>query len=244
MHGKQPSEVPTLVQSLLALADSPATVAVLQEAELCDKAKRHLREGKYIAALELVMPLAVSENSLLADLARDIAVFALDEIVDQYYEQGDYQKSIYYLEQWLTIEPKSLYAQIRKAEILWWEMEDAKEARRIYRAVAQRYPKCLEAWIGLAEIALHFEQYQRAYSFLRRAWTALSNPEWAYPPTREIVANVLESLYVLTARLLVKLGDTQNAKRILLQGVERIGTVSSYVLEELHIVRQLLAKSE
>jgi hypothetical protein len=54
----------------------------------------------------------------------------------------------------------------------------------------------------------------------------------------------LESLYVLTARLLVNLGYVQNAERILLQGVERIDAVSSYVLEELNFVRQLLAKSE
>ena len=233
-----------MMQSLSELANSPAPEAVLQEAALCDKAKQHLLEDKYTAALEAVMPLATSGNSLLAEYATEIAIFALDELVDQYYERGDCQTSLSYLDLWLTIQPRSLYAQIRKAEILWWEIGDAKQARRVYRVIAQKHPRCLEAWIGLADIALHLEQYRRAYSYLRRAWTTLSEPEWAYPPTREIVANVLESLYVLTARLLVNLGYVQNAERILLQGVERIDTVSSYVLEELNIVRQLLTKSE
>ncbi len=211
---------------------------LVQIAELCDQAQKYYLEGNYHASLELVMPISMADNSPLSERVKQIAVLALDDLADAYYEQGDYPNAIRCLEQWIALEPDALYPQIRKAEILWIEMDRAEEAFQIYRKVANRRPNCLEAWIGLAQIALFHGHLRRAATYLKKAWCALVAPQWAYPPTKAIVVNVLESLYALTAWLVAKMGDQQGAESILSVGMKVIGDSSEYLREALEIVHQ------
>ncbi len=69
--------------------------------------------------------------------------------------------------------------------------------------------------LGLAHIALFREQVDSAIVYLKQAWSAIKHPEWVYPPTKEIVTNIMESMYVLTGRLLAKLGDPLGALQFL-----------------------------
>ncbi|GIV09882.1 MAG: hypothetical protein KatS3mg019_1973 [Fimbriimonadales bacterium] len=166
---------------------------------------------------------------------------ALDEITDVHYENGDYQSAIRCLDQWIALEPEALYPLVRKAEILWLEMDKPDEASQIYRTLTDSYPHCVEAWLGLAHIALFQEQIDRAIAYLKQAWSAIKYPEWAYPPTKEIVTNIMESMYVLTGRLLAKLGDPLGALQFLAAGMDNVSD-SGYIHEEIKIIERLLSE--
>lgn len=227
------------VQGVLGLVNRDSSEALLQAAARCDHAKELFRRGLTEDALEMVLPLATSDNALIRERASLIAVMILDDIAAFHEQHGNYQLAIRYLEQWADIDPEDLFPQLRVAEIYWLDLDDAESACRLYRAITRRYSNCVEAWIGLAQIALHLRRYKSAYRYLERAWASLRAPKWAYPATREIVANVMESLYELTARLLIALGDRRSAEQVLQDGIDAVGTDSPYLLEALEIVRQL-----
>ncbi len=241
-RSKQHWRADTNILDVVALMRSQ-TWSHMYTAIRCDEARKLLLKGNYQAVIEVVLPLAQAKGSPLYERAKQLAIMALDELADDYYERGDYPNAVKCLEQWLALEPHALYPLIRKAEILWLDMENAEEARQVYRIALHHYPRCVEAWLGLADIALFIGHIKRASIFLKKAWIALEDPSWAYPPTAEIVANILESLYVLTARLLAKTGNLQGAYQLLSDGTEAIGDVSEYIRQEIEIIEGLLEQS-
>ena len=241
MRNKHSQRKHVSVQEWLALAEHSAASSLLQAAKICDQAKALVLKGDYYSALDAVLPIATHESSPLSRRAKKIAVMALDEITDEHYEKGDYQSAIRCLDQWIALEPEALYPLVRKAEILWLEMDKPGEASQIYRTVTDSHPHCVEAWLGLAHIALFQGQIDSAIAHLKRAWRVLKHPEWAYPPTREIVTNVIESMYVLTGRLLAKLGDLLGALQFLKAGMDNVSG-SGYIQEEIEIIERLLTE--
>lgn len=235
-----------MVEELSALAERPSAESLMQAVLLCQQAKDYLRNGHLEQALETARTLIA--NSPIAERAKSIAIIALDFLNDSCYDEGDYQGAIRYLDEWLALKPEDVYPRLRKAEILWIELDDAKAAEPLYKSIVRDYPNCLEGWIGLAEIALYHRHHKRAFRYLQRAWASLENPKWVYPPTSEIVGNVLESLYVLTARLLTALGDVPNAERVLTMGMERVGLdspyITAYIIEARDLVHRLLDDSD
>lgn len=127
--------------------------------------------------------------------------------------------------------------------MLWLEMDKPEEALPIYRAVVRKHPHCVEGWIGLAQIAPAKGHYKRGLRYVQRAWLSLSQPVWACLPVRDVVVNVMESLYALTARALFFLGKQQ-------EGVDLLRTVlsdwdgSEYLLQELESLEKRLRASE
>ncbi|RMH05932.1 MAG: hypothetical protein D6697_11605 [Armatimonadetes bacterium] len=241
MKDKRSQRKHVSVQEWLALAKRSAPSSLLQAAEICDQAKELILRGDYYSASDAVLPVATHESFPLSKRARKIAVMALDEITDEHYEKGDYQSAIRCLDQWIALEPEALYPLVRKAEILWLELDKPDEASQIYRTLTESHPHCVEAWLGLAHIALFREQVDSAIVYLKQAWSAIKHPEWVYPPTKEIVTNIMESMYVLTGRLLAKLGDPLGALQFLAAGMDNVSD-SEYIHEEIEIIERLLSE--
>lgn len=210
---------------------------LLHDADACDRAVEKASRGDYKAAYDIIAPI-LDSNSPLKQRAVEIAVKLFDSIIDEYMEEENYEASVYWLDKWLSIEPTALYPAVAKADILWLHLDRLDEAGRIYQAVVHKHPYCLEGWIGLAQIALAKGHLKRATQYVRRAWLSLAQPVWAYsPPTRSIVVNVMESLYVVTARVLIFLNQKQEGVDLLHQAVSDWGG-SEYLLQALESIEK------
>ncbi len=107
----------TNILDVVALTKSQ-TWSHMYAAIRCDEARKLLLEGNYQAVIEVVLPLARAKNSPLYERAKQLAIMALDELADDYYERGDYPNAVKCLEQWLALEPLALYPLIRKKDFL------------------------------------------------------------------------------------------------------------------------------
>lgn len=207
-------------------------VALIQDAALCDLAVEKAAKGDYKAAYEIVERM-IEQDSPLRQRATEIAVKVIDNIVDEHMEEKNYEAAIYWLDKWLMLEPEALYPAVAKADLLWLQMESPDEAFPIYRAVVRKHPRCLEGWIGLAQIAFYKGHYKRGLQYIRQGWLSLSQPVWACsPPARSVVVNIVESLYALTAKALVFQGNRQDGIDLLKSAISVIG-ISEYLLQEL-----------
>ncbi|MCS6918363.1 MAG: hypothetical protein NZM28_01180 [Fimbriimonadales bacterium] len=218
-----------------------ATLVLIRDAELCDHAVEAAVKGDYKAAYEIVERL-IERNSPLRQRATEIAIKVIDDIVDEYVEERNYEAAVYWLDKWLSLEPEAVYPAIVKADLLWLQMDLPDVALPIYRAVVRKHPRCLEGWIGLAQIALSKGHHARGLQYTRRAWLSLSQPVWAYTPAAKgVVENVIESLYALTAKALFFLGKPQEATDLLRTALSDWGE-SQYLAEELKSLEKQLRR--
>lgn len=221
------------------LIDHSKASALVRDAELCDKAVEMASRGDYKAAYATLERI-LGRDSPLRQRAVEVAVKLIDRIVDEYEEEQNYEEAVIWLDKWLTIQPEAIYPAVAKADFLWLHLDRPDEAMSIYRAVVRRRPRCLEGWIGLAQIAISRRQYARGLQYVQRAWGSLSQPTWAYsPPSREVVANVMESLYVLTAKVLAALGKPQEGIDLLQRAMSDWGS-SEYLRQHLECIQSLL----
>ncbi len=223
--------------TLAAIIDHRAARSTVLSGRACDMAERLLAEGDFGEALNMVLPVIVKGDDGIVERARKIAALALEALADQSHDQGDAEGELGYLEQWLAIQPNALYPQIRRAEILWLEMENGQKAYRAYREAAEKHPCSIEAWLGLAQIDLAQNHLHKAVRHLKRAWGCLKNAEWGYPPTAGVVMNVLETLYVLTARVYAAFDEKDLAEQVLLQGIQILDEPSLYISDYLKDLR-------
>lgn len=207
-----------------------AATALLRDAAVCDQAVEKAAKGDYRTAYEIVQRL-IESGSSLKPRAVEIAVRVIDAIADEYIEERNYESAIEWLDKWLSLEPEALYPAVAKADLLWVQLERPQEALPLYRAVVRRHPRCLEGWVGLAQIAFAQGRNAQALRYIRRAWMSLSEPTWAFsPPTQELVRNVLESLYVATAKVFAALGESHAGVDLLRRAVSDWGG-SEYLTE-------------
>ncbi len=222
--------------TLLDVIDHQMAQTIVLSGHVCDQAERLLAEGDFTEVLNLVLPVIRTDG--IVARAKQIAGLALQELADQGHDYGNLEDELRYLELWSAIEPDALYPQIRRAEILWLEMDNGSEAYWAYRQAAKRHPCSIEAWLGLAQIDLAYNRVYRAARHLKKAWGCLRNAEWGYTPTAGIVVNVLETLYVLTARVCAALGDRKLAEQVLMQGIQIMDDHSAYISEYLKDLRE------
>jgi tetratricopeptide (TPR) repeat protein len=233
VNGKTPN--PGL-DPLLDIIDHQMARTIVLLGRACDQAEQLLAEGDFTEVLNLVLPVIQAGGT--AERAKRIAGTALQELADQGHDYGNLEDELRYLELWSAIDPDALYPLIRRAEILWLEMDNGSEAYRVYRQAAKRHSCSIEAWLGLAQIDLAYNHVYRAVRHLKKAWGCLRDAEWGYTPTAEIVVNVLETLYVLTARVCTALGDRKLAEQVLMQGLQIMDDHSVYISEYLKDLRE------
>ncbi len=203
---------------------------ILEAARRIDQAKDLLNEGRAELALKLVLPLAVDSKVLsMAEQASDLAITALDDLIDDCLKREDFKTALKYLDEWIKLKPLELYPLILKGEILYFETDDLEAAYQVFRQVVRLCPNCLEGWIYLADIECSRKHYRKAARYLIRAWQILNNIHWGYPVTASVVTNIFESLYGQTARLLALLGDEKGAKAVIKKGMEVTGSRSNYL---------------
>lgn len=210
---------------------------ILHDAKKCDDAIEAFHKGDYQAAYEIALSL-VRNNSPLLERAKQIVIRVLDELVDEYWEEKNYDKVVQLLNEWLGLDPSAVYPAVAKADVLWLELEQAEDAKRVYRSIVKKHPYCVEAWIGLTQIALSQGHLKRATQYLKRGWLSLRQAEWATIPTQEVVVNILESLYALTARLLSLVDNPQQGIRIL-EAVLPTWEGSGYLEQEIESLRKM-----
>ncbi len=211
--------------------------AIIRDAESCDYAMEMFHKGDYQAAYEIVLNL-VRNNSPLIERAKQIAIRVIDELVDEYREEENYERVVQLLNEWLSLDPRAVYPAVAKADVLWLGMGKVEEAKRAYQGIVKQHPHCVEAWIGLTQIALAQGRLKQAMRHLRRGWLSLSQVEWATLPTKEVVVNILESLYALTARLLSLTDDPDEGIK-LLEAVLSTWEGSDYLQQELESLRRI-----
>lgn len=224
------------------LIDYSKVSDLIRDVALCEQAREKATKGDYIGAYEIVEGL-IQRGSPLQQGAVEIAIKIIDWIVDEYVEEGNYEPAIYWLDKWLSLAPEALYPTVAKADFLW-QLDREDEAVRIYRAVVRKHPRCLEGWIGLAQIAVGRGHYRRGLQYVQRAWLSLSQPVWAYSlPSKDVVINVIESLYALTARIIFALGTPREATNLLRGALLDLGD-SDYLRQHLESLEKHLRRDE
>jgi len=210
-------------QALMAQLDHEGVQTLLESAATCDEANDYLQNGEYELALQTALPLVLLETPIIAERAREIAIMALDHLVDKATLRGMPQLALDYLQQWLRLEPNALYPMVRRAEILQFERGDHDAAWTAYLQVLRHYPNNIEALIGLAELSLMEGNPERAYPYVLRAWQTLAQSRWAYTPSVRTFTALFEGLYDVTAGVLAWLGPPQEAERLLEEAIQRLG---------------------
>jgi tetratricopeptide (TPR) repeat protein len=210
-------------QALMAQMDHEGVQTLLETAAICDEANDYLQNEEYELALQTALPLVLLETPIIAARAREIALSALDHLVDQAMAQGMPHLALEYLQQWLRLEPNALYPMVRRAEILQFELGDNDAAWTAYLQVLRHYPNNIEALIGLAELSLMEGNPERAYPYVLRAWQTLAESRWAYTPSARTFTALFEGLYDVTAGVLAWLGSPQEAERLLEEAIRRLG---------------------
>lgn len=196
----------------------------------CDQVQELLNKDKAKSALESILPLISDlKFSSIKERAYDLAITALDKLIDYYHNQENFEEVLKYLDEWTRLKPSDIYPLILKGEILYLEMDDLETAYQVFRQAVKLSPNCLEAWIYLANIEYHRGRYRKAVRFLIKAWQALNDIQWGYPMTASVATNIIESLYGATAALLAALGDKKEAKAVITKGIKAVGGHSDYL---------------
>jgi tetratricopeptide (TPR) repeat protein len=224
-------------QTLKGHIDHEGVQTLLEAAAACDEAQVCLADGDYQAALEIALPLVLLQSPVVATRARETAIAALDELVEQALNTNQPQRALRYIDQWLSLEPKGFFPLLRRAEILQHEIGDLHEAWTAYLQVLRHYPNSTEAFLGLAQLALMEGNPERAYPYILRAWQSLANSEWAYTPSVRTLQAVFEDLYDITAGMLQWLGSTDEARELTQKAIALLGE-TELLKERMQIIEE------
>ncbi len=216
--------------------DHEGVQALLEAGYACDEAQAYLYDGDYHLALQTALPLVLLQTPVLKERAREIAISALDELIEQAVAEGNPERALDYLNQWLSLEPNAFFPLLRKAEVLQFGMQDYEGAWNAYLQVLRHYPNSIEAMIGLAQLSLIEGNPERAYPYILRAWQTLPNSEWGYTPGGRTFLSVFEDLYDMTAGLLQWLGSAEEARELTEKAMSLLGE-SELLRERLEMIR-------
>lgn len=225
-------------QVLKGHIDHEGVQTLLEAATTCDEAQQALADGDYETALQLALPLVLLQTPVVAQRAKETAIAALDELVERALAAGQPKRALQYLEQWLSLEPKGFYPLLRRAEILQHDLGDLHEAWTAYLQVLRHYPNSIEAFVGLAQLALMEGNPERAYPYILRAWQSLANSEWGYTPSARTLQAVFEDLYDLTAGMLQWLGSAEEARQLTEKAISILGE-TELLKERMQIIEEL-----
>jgi len=225
-------------QVLKGHIDHEGVQTLLESATTCDEAQQALADGDYETALQLALPLVLLQTPVVAQRAKETAIAALDELVERALAAGQPKRALQYLEQWLSLEPKGFYPLLRRAEILQHDLGDLHEAWTAYLQVLRHYPNSIEAFVGLAQLALMEGNPERAYPYILRAWQSLANSEWGYTPSARTLQAVFEDLYDLTAGMLQWLGSAEEARQLTEKAISILGE-TELLKERMQIIEEL-----
>jgi len=218
--------------------DHEGVQTLLEAAAACDEAQQCLVDGDYETALEIALPLVLLRTPVVANRAKETAIAALDELTEQALNAGQPQRALQYIDQWLSLEPKGFFPLVRRAEILQHEIGDLHEAWTAYLQVLRHYPHSIEAFLGLAQLALSEGNPERAYPYILRAWQSLSRSEWAYTPSARTMQSVFEDLYDITAGMLHWLGSASEARELTEKAIALLGE-TEILKERMQIIEDL-----
>jgi tetratricopeptide (TPR) repeat protein len=210
-------------QALMAHLDHEGVQTLIETAATCDEANDYLQNGDYELALQTALPLVLLQTPIIAERAREIAIMALDHLVDRAIATGRPRQALDYLQQWLRLEPNAIYPMVRRAEILQFELSDYDAAWTAYLQVLRHHPNNIEALVGLAELSLMEGNPERAYPYVMRAWQTLAQSRWAYTPSVRTFTALFEGLYDVTAGVLAWLGAPEESERLLEEAIRRLG---------------------
>lgn len=220
------------------------TVAImLNSAELCDEAENLIAEREYQQAIDLLFPLLLTDPPVLRSRARQLIATALEKLADSAHDKEGVEAELAHLKEWLQIDPNALYPLVRTAEILWLELDQDEEAYRMFQRAVEAHPYCVEAWLDMTKIALFQGDAQRALDHLQRAWDSLPQVEWAYPPYRRVIENIVETLYDATSQVLEAFGEVTPALELLREGICQLGH-SDYLSDSLRSMLERLAQGQ
>ncbi|MFN7016925.1 MAG: hypothetical protein ACK4P5_07175 [Fimbriimonadales bacterium] len=225
-------------QVLKGHIDHEGVQTLLEAAAACDEAQQCLADEDYETALEIALPLVLLQTPVVANRARETAIAALDELMERALAAGQPQRALQYIDQWLRLEPKGFFPLIRRAEILQHELGDLHEAWTAYLQVLRHYPDSIEAFLGLAQLALAEGNPERAYPYILRAWQSLPRSEWAYTPSGRTMQSVFEDLYDITAGMLHWLGSADEARELTEKALALLGE-SEILKERMQIIEEL-----
>jgi tetratricopeptide (TPR) repeat protein len=225
-------------QTLKGHIDHEGVQTLLESAAACDEAQQCLADGDYEAALQIALPLVLLQSPVVANRAKETAIAALDELMEQALDARQPRRALRYLDQWLSLEPKGFFPLIRRAEILQHEIGDLHEAWTAYLQVLRHYPHSIEAFLGLAQLALAEGNPERAYPYILRAWQSLANSEWAYTPSVRTMQAVFEDLYDITAGMLQWLGSAEEARALTQKAIALLGE-TEILKERMQIIEEL-----
>lgn len=203
--------------------DHEGVQALLEAGNACDEAQAYLLDGDYHLALQTALPLVLLQTPVLKERAREIAISALDELIEQAIAQGEPERALDYLNQWLSLEPNAFFPLLRRAEVLHYGLQNYDQAWNTYLQVLRHYPNSIEAMIGLAQLSLIEGNPERAYPYILRAWQTLSTSEWGYTPGGRTFLSVFEDLYDITAGLLQWLGSNEEAREVTEKAMSLLG---------------------
>lgn len=207
----------------MAQLDQEGVQTLLEAAATCNQANDYLQNGEHELALQTALPLVLLETPIIAERAREIAIMALDHLVDKATLRGRPQWLLDYLQQWLRLELNALYPMVRRAEVFQFELGDHDAAWTAYLQVLRHHPNNIEALIGLAELSLMEGNPERAYPYVLRAWQTLAQSRWAHTPSARTFTALFEGLYDVTVGMLAWLGPPQEAERLLEEAIQRLG---------------------
>jgi hypothetical protein len=108
-------------QTLKGHIDHEGVQTLLESAAACDEAQQCLADGDYEAALQIALPLVLLQSPVVANRAKETAIAALDELMEQALDARQPRRALRYIDQWLSLEPKGFFPLIRRAEILQHE---------------------------------------------------------------------------------------------------------------------------
>ncbi|MFN3691070.1 MAG: hypothetical protein ACK4UU_09120 [Fimbriimonadales bacterium] len=225
-------------QALKGHIDHEGVQTLLEAAAACDEAQQCLADEDYETALEIALPLVLLETPVVAHRAKETAIAALDELMERALAAGQPQRALQYIDQWLRLEPKGFFPLLRRAEILQHELGDLQEAWTAYMHVLRHYPDSIEAFLGLAQLALAEGNPERAYPFILRAWQSLPRSQWAYTPSGRTMQSVFEDLYDITAGILHWLGSADEARELTEKALTLLGE-SELLKERMQIIEEL-----
>jgi tetratricopeptide (TPR) repeat protein len=225
-------------QALKGHLDHEGVQTLLEAAAACDEAQQCLADEDYETALEIALPLVLLQTPVVANRAKETAIAALDELMEQALNAGQPRRALQYIDQWLRLEPKGFFPLVRRAEIFQHELGDLHEAWTAYLQVLRHYPNSIEAFIGLAQLALAEGNPERAYPYILRAWQSLANSEWAYTPSARTMQSVFEDLYDITAGMLHWLGSADEARELTEKAIALLGETET-LKERMQIIEEL-----
>lgn len=222
------------VKQVLEVLDLDVLSTIVNNARACDHAVDLMKENKYDEALSLLLPLVIQQEPFILDRAQSLAEECLDSLSFYHSKREEHLLALEYVKQLHLLSPKALYPMIRCGEIAFLELEDEDEAIKWYNLALEKYPKSIEALIGLANIYLYRSEHSEVEELLAKAWSILPNPDWSYSKNYEVVVNVIESLYQATTDFLLTTNEPLEwILTFLKDGIQRIGGHSEYLSEYL-----------